>query len=322
MGIISRGIGKVADTENGTIRRFLVSKFPRTIVGGVSLPRLICGSNWLFGFSHTSQAKDKLIKQLFDSPSKCADVIEVFARHGCNAFMSMPSDFAAQAIDEAQQRTGVKVIWVATPSYPQDMPWGHIDSWKASVEYSKKVGATFCFPHQCITDVRLNRIWRCFDDGLVEHIKVVREFGLIPGLSSHAPEAVTCADNGGHDVESYIQPYNAAGFLCQVETDWVADIIRNAKKPVMTIKPLAAGRLLPPTGLAFVWNTIRDCDMVTIGTMSTYEAEEDIELSMAFLEKRHADVQLQFTRSKKALFREEQPHSPAPVSEPKTSSSN
>jgi hypothetical protein len=39
--------------------------------------------------------------------------------------------------------------------------------------------------------------------------------------------------------------------------------------------------------------------MVTIGTMSTYEAEESIELSMALLENRSADVKLQSTRSKK-----------------------
>jgi len=69
----------------------------------------------------------------------------------------------------------------------------------------------------------------------------------------------------------------------------------------MTIKPLAAGRLLPPTGLAFVWNTIRDCDMVTVGTMSAYEAEEDIELSLACLERRRAEVVLQRTRSKQSL---------------------
>ena len=124
---------------------------------------------------------------------------------------------------------------------------------------------------------------------------------MIPGLSSHMPEAVTCADACGADVETYIQPYNAAGFLCQVETDWLQRIFHGARKPVMTIKPLAAGRLLPPTGLAFVWSTIRDCDLVTIGVMSAYEAEEVVEISRAYLEGRRAAVELQYTRSKKSL---------------------
>jgi hypothetical protein len=126
---------------------------------------------------------------------------------------------------------------------------------------------------------------------------------MLPGLSTHMPEAVTCADACEADVESYIQVYNAAGFLCQVETDWVQKIIRDAKKPVMTIKPMAAGRLLPPTGLAFVWSTLRDCDMVTAGTMSAAEAEEVIEISRALLERRAPEVTLQYTRSKSSLVK-------------------
>ncbi len=41
-----------------------MSEFPRTTVGGVSLPRMIIGDNWFLGYSHTSLAKDKFIKAL------------------------------------------------------------------------------------------------------------------------------------------------------------------------------------------------------------------------------------------------------------------
>ena len=102
-------------------------------------------------------------------------------------------------------------------------------------------------------------------------------------------------------METYIQIYNAAGFLMQVEADWVMRIISEAKKPVMTIKPLAAGKLLPVVGLAFVWNTIRDQDMVVIGTTTPEEARESIELSLSLLEKRIPDNELQKTRSKNSL---------------------
>jgi hypothetical protein len=133
------------------------------------------------------------------------------------------------------------------------------------------------------------------------YTKLIRERGMIPGLSTHMPEAVIYADKQNADIETYIQLYNATGFLLQVETDWIMQVIRNAKKPVMTIKPLAAGKLLPPVGLAFVWSTIRDCDMVTIGTTTADEARECIEISLALLEKRIPDVELQKTRSKKSL---------------------
>ena len=87
----------------------------------------------------------------------------------------------------------------------------------------------------------------------------------------------------------------------QVETDWVMRIIHRAEKPVMTIKPLAAGRLLPVVGLAFVWNTIRDQDMVTIGTTTPAEAREVIEISLDLLDRRMPEYDLQKTRSKESL---------------------
>jgi hypothetical protein len=135
-----------------------------------------------------------------------------------------------------------------------------------------------------------------------KYTAMIRERGMIPGLSTHMPESIAIADKTGIDVETYIQLYNAAGFLMQVEADWVMRMIRNAKKPVMTIKPLAAGRLLPPVGLAFVWNTIRECDMVTIGTTTPDEAREVIDLSLDFLAKRIPENELQKTRSKNTLL--------------------
>ena len=54
-------------------------------------------------------------------------------------------------------------------------------------------------------------------------------------------------------------------------------------------------------GLAFVWNTIRDQDMVAVGTTTPDEALEVIELSLDFLNRRLPDNALQTTRSKKSL---------------------
>jgi len=59
----------------------------------------------------------------------------------------------------------------------------------------------------------------------------------------------------------------------------------------MTIKPMAAGRLTPYTGFNFVWNTIREQDMVTVGVMSSQEAAESVEISFAAIERRFPDVE-------------------------------
>jgi hypothetical protein len=130
---------------------------------------------------------------------------------------------------------------------------------------------------------------------------MIRERGMIPGLSTHMPETPGYADRQKADVETYIQIYNAAGFMMQVEIDWVSQIIARSEKPVMTIKPFAAGRLHPFVGLAFVWSTIRDCDMVTVGVTTPDEAREVIDMSLKLLDKRLPDNALQSTRSKKSL---------------------
>jgi hypothetical protein len=164
----------------------------------------------------------------------------------------------------------------------------------------QKMHATFCMPHQCVTDALLDRRAGKIRD-LDRYTQLIRERGMIPGLSTHMPESVIYADAQHADVETYIQLYNSAGFLMQVEADWVMRIIANAEKPVMTIKPLAAGRLLPVVGLAFVWSTIRPQDMVTIGTTTPDEAREIIDISLNLLSHAVPDNELQKTRSKRSL---------------------
>ncbi|GAG02576.1 unnamed protein product [marine sediment metagenome] len=127
---------------------------------------------------------------------------------------------------------------------------------------------------------------------------MIRDRGMLPGLSTHMPETIIYADESGLDVETYISIYNAAGFLMHLEVDWVHRIIWNAKHPVIAIKPMAAGRLLPLVGLAFVWATVRDTDMVAVGTSTPDEAREVIEFSRSILERRSDRVELQKTRSK------------------------
>ena len=70
---------------------------------------------------------------------------------------------------------------------------------------------------------------------------------------------------------TYIQIYNAIGFLMHIEVDWVHRMIWKCRRPVIAIKPLAAGSLLPLVGLAFAWSTLRDQDMVCVGTSSPDE---------------------------------------------------
>jgi len=273
--------------------------FPRTTVGGVSLPRLIAGSNWFLGYSHTSLSKDRFIKQ-HQTHNRIAQILSVFLKNGIDAVMGPPSELLEQATQEAEQKCGLKMFRIITPIF--NLLQGGDPAAEPEIVFDacQKLGATFCMPHQAVTDALVDRM-----DGTIRNIDrythMIRERGMIPGLSTHMPEAVVYADRQHADVETYLQIYNAAGFLMQVEADWVMHVIQRAKKPVMTIKPLAAGRLLPVVGLSFVWSTIREQDMVVIGTSTPDEAKEVVDISLDLLHKQPPEYALQKTRSKRSL---------------------
>jgi hypothetical protein len=273
--------------------------FPRTIVGGVSLPRLLVGTNWFLGWSHTSLAKDNFIKE-YQTRERIVAMLRVFLEYGIDAVMGPLSPHLDDSIREVEQSAGQKIIRIYTPAF--DLNPDAIPAERAEAVFDRcaDLGASFCMPHQSVIDALIDRRAGLIRN-LDQYTRMIRARGMIPGLSTHMPEAVIYADKMDADVETYIQLYNSAGFLMQVEADWVMRIIREAKKPVMIIKPLAAGRILPVVGLAFVWNTIRDQDMVTIGTTTPNEAREVIELSLDMLNRRLPDNALQETRSKKSL---------------------
>ncbi len=282
-----------------------MTDFPRTEVGGISMPRMIVGTNWFLGYSHCTQAKSHYIKANVQDRDKIADILEVFFKNGVNAVMGQIGNLPMpDAIAEAEQRTGVKAIIVSTPTIPTgpETPANGFDQAELDkiLDFQVEHGVAICMPHQSTTD---NMVDRCTRE--IRHFdqvcKAIRDRGMIPGLSTHMPESITYADESGLDVETYISMYNSMGFLMQVEVDWISRLIQGAKKPVMTIKPMAAGHLRPFQGLTFVWNTIRDTDMVTIGTMSPREAAEVIEMSLSILERRTSSAELQETRSKASI---------------------
>ncbi len=278
-----------------------MDKFPRTMVGSISLPRLIIGSNWFKGYSHTSVPKDHFILE-YQTRERLAEIFTTFMSYGVDAYMGGdPGPLVLTAIHDAEQRAGRKMILILTPSFNL-LPGGEPANEPELVfDHYQAIGTTFCFPHQCVTDALVDKRAGVIRD-LDRYTRLIRERGMIPGLSTHMPEAVIYADRQGADVESYIQIFNAAGFLMQVEPDWVLSVIQQAKKPVMTIKPLAAGRLLPLVGLSFVWSTIRPQDMVTIGTTTAAEAREVVNISLDLLHGRSPKTELQITRSKASLL--------------------
>ena len=266
--------------------------FPRTTVAGVSLSRMIIGTNWILGWSHRSPAADRQIKNRFPGGKEVYPLLKTFLDEGVDTIMGplQQERVMQEAVREAQERSGRPMILIDTPIINVDDNEAGRREAQATIHRSRECGATFCLLHHSsaeqLVNKNLHRIVR-----LEDYTDMIRQEGMIPGLSAHMPELITYSDENGYDVQTYIQIYNCMGFMMQVEIETVASIINSAKKPVMTIKPMAAGRTTPYVGLNFSWNTIRDCDMVTVGCTHPDEAAEDIEISRAALEHRFPNIE-------------------------------
>jgi hypothetical protein len=218
-------------------------EFPRTTIGGLSVSRMIIGTNNIMGGSHRTKARDMHIKQYFnESAENVAEVIGAYLEYGVDSIIGClaKSPFVVDAIKLAEDRAGRKVHHIELGVFDTaDNPQARAEA-EACIKQAASVGVEVFLPlHTCVERM-VNKQTKTIDR-ISDYMKMIRDHGMIPGLSAHMPEVIQYADANGYDAETYIQIYNAAGFLMQIEVETVHRIIWNAKKPVLTIKPLAAG---------------------------------------------------------------------------------
>lgn len=269
-----------------------MNKFPRTKVGGKSLSRMIIGTNWILGFSHRGPAADYMIKKRHSSKESIAEILVAFLERGVDTLMApfAGNQHLIDAVKLAEDKTSKEMIMIDTPIINVDDNQNARQEAEKVIVKSKKIGASFCLPHHSSVEQLVNKNKQKIER-LPDYLEMIRDNELIPGLSAHMPELIIYSDLNEYDVETYIQIYNCMGYLMQVEVEYIHKVIWNARKPVMTIKSMAAGRVTPFVGLNFSWNTIRSCDMVTVGCMTPWEVVEDVEISLAAIERRSPDLQ-------------------------------
>ena len=269
-----------------------MEQFPRTEVEGLSLSRMIIGTNWIGGWSHRSVSADKMITQRHSTTATIVPMLETFMSYGVDTIMApfQQLPVLVRAIRETEDKLGKGMIIIDTPQMNMDDTREARAEARKVFEASKALGAKICLIHHYCAEQLVNKNLHQLVR-LPDYTEMIRDQGLIPGLSAHMPELIVYSDENNYDVQTYIQIYNCMGFRMQVEIETVNQIIHDAKKPVMTIKPMAAGRTTPFVGLNFSWATIRDCDMVTVGCFNENEAREDIEISLAAINRRRANIE-------------------------------
>jgi len=268
---------------------------PTTEIGGYRVSRLMCGSNSFFGYSHISAARDAWIRRVY-TDELIAEIVAAGARLGINCFISGPEERFARIREEVKRQTGVHITWFCTPS------GADLAELKENIRKTRDLGPEFCMPHTCWTEAYLD-VANLEIRGYPEAAELIRKLGMVPGLSNHRPEALRACVKQGYDCAAITLPFNSIGFLCSVETDWTARLIRDCPIPVIAIKPLGSGRIQPPTGFSFVYQHIKPSDTVAVGVLSREEIEEDVKLATRYMAGSAADVAMTMSRSKAALVK-------------------
>jgi hypothetical protein len=255
---------------------------------------MIMGSNWLLGWSHTTAAAGDFIWETNGSAAAISRIACAYLENGIDAILIPYNpdgrcEILFDGLKDAEERMGHKIIKIVTVSPDvSDTPEAR-KSAEGMIRQMKNLGADFTLIFHAAVEELLDKHTRRIDRR-PDYLYMIRDCGMIPGLSAHMPEVLVYADQNGYDVETYIQIYNCMGFLMQVEVENIHNIIWNAKRPVMTIKPMAAGRVTPFVGLTFSFNTIREQDMVACGAFTPPQVFEDAETALAAIEHRPPGV--------------------------------
>ena len=133
--------------------------FPRTEVAGVSMPRILIGTNWLLGYSHRSPAQDRKIKAQYDEPAKFLPVFEAYAEYGIDAVMGPVSTtpIMYDAIKYAEEKLEKKLIIIDTPGMNVDDSAEARREAEKVIKHSAEIGSTFCLVHHASCEQLINK---------------------------------------------------------------------------------------------------------------------------------------------------------------------
>jgi hypothetical protein len=118
-------------------------------------------------------------------------------------------------------------------------------------------------------------------DLLGEIIDYIHDYGFKEILFGvhHAGVTIPEMDNEIKDFSGYLTPINSRGIMMLPTMKSAVEAIRNTRKSVYAIKPLAGGRILPITAFKYVFSF--NIDGCMVGASSESELNEDLKAAEA-----------------------------------------
>lgn len=242
------------------------SIFPTFDIEGRIFSKLLLGHNPFLGGSYMSQARSRVYKETFADPKAMEQIIIKSIDMGVRGMMaSIGGDFTElfkRAILESASKTGILLPTIMI-----------IDQgFKNHVKTYRELNCQVMLVHGQISDALYIKASQTMQVEFAELLKQIRNEGFVPAMSTHnAGEVLPAAES--FDAVAVNTPINKITWrMCPCE-EMVLSAIRNTKKKVIAMKPLAMGRIAPQEGMDYVCR-LPDVDGIVVGIGHEYEAEE------------------------------------------------
>lgn len=241
------------------------------LIKNKSFSKIICGTNAFYGRSHFSNARDFEYRNRFNNEYiekmlvKCSEL-------GINTIESSANENIIN-IKNNLVKKNISFNFIGSTRIDET---SQMKSHNEKLSFLINNKSDICLVHaQCIDKYhKLNKI-----NGLKEMIDEIHGNGLIAGITTHYVDIIKICEDNDYNIDVYLFPLNLTGFVYPdfKSNDTIEErikIIQNVNKTFIIMKALAAGRIPPEEGLKFVFENIKEKDILTLGFGNEYEIEE------------------------------------------------
>jgi hypothetical protein len=254
-------------------------------IGGVSVSRLILGSNPFSGFSHQGREVDLRMKRYYTT-ARIKQTLRDAEGLGINTVVARTDHHVMRFLLEYWDEGG-KIQWFA-----QTCPG--VGPTKMCVDRAVAGGAKACHIHGGVMD---NFVAQKTLDEVAPAIEMIQKAGLLAGIAGHNVRVFEWAEKN-LDCDYYLccyynptprddRPEHVHGAVeryAEEDRRAMVEMIAKIKRPVIHYKVMAAGRNNPADALACAAGHMRKNDAVCVGVF-TQERSDMLAQDAMLLEK-------------------------------------
>jgi hypothetical protein len=252
--------------------------FPKTMIGGVEISRVICGGNLISGYAHSRDLiyVSDLLRHYF-SPEKIFETFRICEACGINSAMLKLDQATIKILDTYWKKEGGKIQWISQITNANDLA--------GEVQQSLDHGAIGVFTTGQMGDqlVRQGKI-----DQIAKTVDSVKLAGAIAGVSCHDLNVIISCEKAGIAPDFYMKTFNSKSYwsagpkeqhdnvFFDEDPKKTIETMQNVERPWVAFKVLGAGALSPQEG--FDYAVKNGADLLCVG-MFDFQVEEDARIA-------------------------------------------